>query len=470
MRQTHILTSSNTGLMAVIVMMMMASCNITRHYERPANVTDSTLYRGSTTTDSTTIADIPWMQLFSDPNLQSLIQEGINNNLDLKIAVARIKAAAANFQQSKLAFIPSLSSTASATEQKLSAAQGAGFAAASTYQLSLSSSWEADIWGKLRSTKRAYLSALLQSDAYRRAVQTQLIADIATNYYALLAYDAQLAITEKTVENRKADVVTMKILKESDVVTGAAVVQSAANRYSVEVTIPDLQLNIRQTENAICILLGRRSDSIPRTSLESQAVLTDLNTGVPAQLLANRPDVQQAEYQLRYYFELTNVARTYFYPKLSITAQGGWASIKVHNLFDASSIFGNVVGSLTQPIFNQGLNTQRLKVAAANQEEFLFTFEKTLLTAGQEVSNALYTYQTAGDKMALRTEQIAYLQKSVDYTKELLKYTSNTNYTDVLTSEQSLLAAQLSSISDKLQQLQAVVSLYRSLGGGWKQL
>jgi NodT family efflux transporter outer membrane factor (OMF) lipoprotein len=447
----------------------LASCRVTKPYQQPEAVADSKLYRDSTSTDTTTMADLPWTQLFTDPHLQALIREAIQNNLDLKIANARMDAAAANLRQSKQAFLPSVDATASVTQQKIAASQGGNFIKANrTYQLSASASWEADIWGKLRSTKRAYMAAFLQSEAYRRAVLTQLIANIASNYYALLAYDEQLKITRQTVENRKADVETMKTLKESDVVTGADVVQSEANRYSAEVTIPDLLQNIRETENTISVYLGRTPGAIERGALGEQSVNVDLKTGLPAQLLANRPDVQQAEYQLRYYYELTNVARTYFYPSLSITATGGLNGTTLDNYFDASHFFGSIVGSLTQPIFQQGQNKQRLRVAQANQEEYFVTYKKTLLTAGQEVTNALFDYNAAVDKAAIRGQQIAYLQKSVDYTKELLKYTSNTNYTDVLTSEQSLLSAQLNSISDKLQQLQAVVTLYRSLGGGWK--
>jgi len=447
----------------------VASCRVTKPYRQAEAVADSKLYRDSTSTDTTTMADLPWTQLFTDPHLQALIREGIANNLDLKIANARMDAAAANLRQSKQAFLPSVDATASVTQQKIAASQGGNFITANrTYQLYASASWEVDVWGKLRSTKRAYMAAFLQSDAYRRAVLTQLIANIASNYYALLAYDEQLKITRQTVENRKADVETMKTLKESDVVTGADVVQSEANRYSAEVTIPDLLQNIRETENTISVYLGRSPGTIERGVLADQSVNADLKTGLPAQLLANRPDVQQAEYQLRYYYELTNVARTYFYPSLSLTATGGLNGTTLDNYFDASHFFGNIVGSLTAPIFQQGQNKQRLRVAEANQQEYLVTYKKTLLTAGQEVTNALFDYNAAVDKAAIRGQQIAYLQKSVDYTKELLKYTSNTNYTDVLTSEQSLLSAQLNSISDKLQQLQAVVTLYRSLGGGWK--
>ncbi|SFW53031.1 efflux transporter outer membrane subunit [Chitinophaga sancti] len=465
------MTSNNKQALLVILAAatFVASCKVTKPYRQAETAADSKLYRDSTSTDTTTMADLPWTQLFTDPHLQALIREGIANNLDLKVASARMNAAAANLRQSKQAFLPTVDATASVTQQKVAASQGGSFITANrTYQLYASASWELDVWGKLRSTKRAYMAAFLQSDAYRRAVLTQLIANIASNYYALLAYDEQLKITRQTVENRKTDVETMKTLKESDVVTGADVVQSEANRYAAEVTIPDLLQNIRETENTISVYLGRSPGAVERGVLSEQSVNADLKTGLPAQLLANRPDVQQAEYQLRYYYELTNVARTYFYPSLSITATGGLNGTSLDHYFDASHFFGSIVGSLTAPIFQQGQNKQRLRVAEANQQEYLVTYKKTLLTAGQEVTNALFDYNAAVDKAAIRGQQIAYLQKSVDYTKELLKYTSNTNYTDVLTSEQSLLSAQLNSISDKLQQLQAVVTLYRSLGGGWK--
>lgn len=453
-----------TALFAVVF--MVASCKVTQPYQQPSGMADNELYRGAkNTADTATIADLPWRQMFSDTLLQSLLQEGISNNPDLKIATARIKQAEANSAQSKASFLPALNANAVATTQKLPSAQ---VARSSNYEIYVASGWEADIWGKLRSAKRAALASLLQSNAYRRAVQTQLISDIATDYYLLMAYDAQLQVTLQTVANRKKDVETMIALKESDVVTSAAVVQSEANRYSAEVTIPDIKQNIRETENSMSLLLGRSPGSITRDSLVNEAVATDLKTGIPSQLLSNRPDVQEAEYQLRNSFEMVNLAKTYFYPSLTITAEGGMGNGNISQFFNYASLFGNIVGGLMQPIFNNGLNKQRLRIAQARQEEYLISFKQTLLAAGEEVSNALYKYKAAADKIASRSQQISFLQKSVDYTKELLKYTANTNYTDVLTSEQSLLTAELNSISDKLQQLQAVVALYRSLGGGWK--
>lgn len=449
----------------VVIVVIIHSCKVTQPYKQPADAASNKLYRDSSNNDTTNIAAISWKQMFTDTLLQSLVQEGISNNPDLKVAVARIKTAAANFRQSKLALLPSADANATAGFQRVPSTQ---FGFPEAYLLDITTSWEADIWGKLSSAKRAALASLLQSEAYKRAVQTQLVADIVTNYYSLMAYDAQLHITERTVENRIKEVETMKVLKESNVVTGAAVVQSAANRYSVEITIPDLKQNIRETENILSILLGRNPDTIFRATLEQQNVATNLATGVPAQLLANRPDVQQAEYQLRNSFEMVNVARTYFYPSLTITGSAGFSATSLSQLFNPASFFANITGGLLQPIFDQGINKRRLAVAKANQEEYLNTFKKTILIAGQEVSDALYSYKAASEKQLLREQQIVYLQKSVDYTKELLKYSSATNYTDVLTSEQSLLAAQLGSINDKLQQLNAVVSLYRSLGGGWK--
>jgi outer membrane protein, multidrug efflux system len=449
-------------ILVMAVAFIIPACRVTTPY-KPAGISIKGLYRDTTITDTATIATIPWRQLFTDTLLQALIREGIDHNLDLGIAINRIREAQANFRQSKEAFFPSLSATASATLQKSPPA-----ATDQSYDLYLNSAWQVDLWGKLRSTRRAQLAALLQSDAFRRDVQTQLVSNIALNYFALLAFDQQLQITLATIENRKEDVRTTQALKDADVLTGAAVMQSQANQYSAAVTLPDIKQNIRETENTISLLLGRGPGPILRDSLDREQITADLHIGVPAQLLANRPDVQEAEYQLRYYTELTNVARTFFYPALTITAQGGLSANSVRNFFDASAFFGNIVAGLTQPIFNNGLNRQRLEVAKAQQEEFLLTFQKTLLTAGQEVSNALYDYQSATDKIVIRERQIHFLSKSVEYTQALMKADAKANYTDVLTSEQNLLSAQLNSVDDKLQQLQAVVTLYARLGGGWR--
>ncbi len=451
-------------------LLCLSAC-VSQKYTRP-DVSVDHLYRDQLSTDSTTIANLPWKSLFADPTLQSLIEKGLNENLDLKQAIERIKIAEASLQQSRLALLPSLQADVSVTDAKQSP-RAVNFPAGTinletqTYRAQLGTSWEADIWGKLSSAKRSAYATLLQSDAAKRAVQTQLIANIANAYYNLLALDQQLAITLKTVEARTKNVSTMKALKDGAIVNGAAVVQSEANLYAAEVTIPDLKRSIREVENALSVLLRNAPGSINRSTLGDQQVYTDLRTGVSAQLLQNRPDVQAAEFAFRAAFENTNVAKAYFYPALTLTAAGGLSSLQLKDFFN-NAVFYNLVGGLTQPIFAKGQNKARLKTAEAQQQIAFYGFQQSLLTAGQEVSNALYAYQTATEKEATRAKQIASLTKAVDFTQELLRYSSATNYTDVLTSEQSLLAAQLSGVNDKLQKLQAIVNLYRALGGGWR--
>ncbi len=474
----------------VLVIVLAAASCVTQKYKQPGMTVKGNLYRDTTvakdslgiidtlavaSNDTSSIASLPYTKLFADTVLQQLIAEGINENLDLKTAIQRINEAAASFQQSRAAVLPSLQGNARVTRNKQSIAAlnlppdfiGTFPLSITTYQLSLSTSWEADIWGKLSSAKRSAFANLLANDAAKRAVQTQLVASIATYYYQLLSLDQQLKITEQTVKNRTDDVETMKALKEAAVVTGAAVVQSEANRYAAEVTLPDLKRNIRETENALSVLLARTPGTIDRTSLTEQVIYTNLNTGVSSLLLQNRPDVQRSEFAFRAAFENTNLANTYFYPQLTITAEGGPSTIQIKNLF-SRSIFYNIIGGLTQPVFARSENKARLRIAQAQQQEAYYAYQQSVLNAGQEVSNALYTYQTALEKQESRRHQVEALQKAVEYTKELLQYSSATNYTDVLTSEQALLSAQLNSINDRLQQFQGIINLYQALGGGWE--
>lgn len=445
----------------------MTACTVTHNYQSPEVVITEN-YGDSNFGDTVTIADIPWNKYFSDKILQNLIGQALENNLDLKTAVTRIKYAEANLKQSKDAFQPNLSADAGYTLSKSSKAQSGSTSVSNQFALTASASWEADIWGKLNSTKKANLAALLASDAYKRSIQTEIVASVANNYYALMAYDEQLQIAEKTLEIRKSDTTTMRALKTYAVVNGADVEQSIANMYSAEIEAESIRKNIHETENAISILLGHVPVGIPRNTLREQVINEDLNTGVPIQLLSNRPDIQEAELNFRNAFELTNVARTYFYPSLTISGMGGFGTINTLKGFFDGSFYGNLLGGLTQPIFDRGLNKQRLAQALATQEEALYAFQSSLLTASQEVDNALFSYQNAANLYESRKKRIASLEKAVDYTKELLRYTSNVNYTDVLTAETNLLSAQLGRVSDKLQQLQATVNLYRALGGGWK--
>lgn len=446
---------------------LMISCNTSKQYQR-GNVSTDKLYGNIASRDTVTIANKPWNSFFEEIYLQKLIQEGLDHNPDLQMAVQRVIEAEAYFSQSKAALLPGVSVNGNGSYQcNPESVYPNGPREVNIYQLSAGANWEIDLWGKLNSSKRASYASLLATEAGRKAVQTRLVSNIATAYYTLTGLDAKLAITRQTVNNYVNLVETMKVLQGSGKVTGAAVVQSEAVRYAAEVTIPDLEQDIRETENTLCSLLGRVPGQIERGKIEDQNITSVLRTGVPAQLLDNRPDVMQAEFEVMNAFEMTNNAKAYFYPALTLTASAGFANADLAKLIDPVSFASSVAGGLVQPLFNKKINATRLKVARAQQEEALINFRRTLLNAGQEVHTNLGLYESSVQKIVLRKQQLEALIKSVDYTRELLTYGS-ANYTEVLTAQTSLLSAQLNSVNDHLQQLGAAVSLYRALGGGWK--
>jgi NodT family efflux transporter outer membrane factor (OMF) lipoprotein len=453
-------------LLIVLFSVTMFSCNTGKHFERDTAITDG-LY-GDTPASESNLSEEKWQNLFNDPLLDTLIAEGLRNNPDLQIAAQRVIEAEASFYQSRAALTPSLSAQGGYTFAHNS--QSTNPNAVKEYdasQIKLQSSWEIDFWGKLSSARKAAYADYLATDAAQKAIQTRLFANIASVYYSLLALDSKLLITKETVKNNIDLVETMRILKDHGNVTGAAVVQSEATRYATEATIPDLEQQIRETENTLCLLLGRVPGKIERGKLDDQEVHEMLATGVPADLLDNRPDVKQAEYQVISAFEMTNSARAYFYPSVTLTANAGFEALDFKDLLDPVSFAGNFVGGLVQPIFNKRINKTRLEIAKAQQEASLVSFKSTLLNAGAEVSDALSRYNAAAEKIEIRSKQLEALVKSVDFTKELLVYGSAT-YTEVLIAQQSLLNAQLNNVNDHVQQLNAVVSLYRALGGGWK--
>ncbi|HTN36633.1 MAG TPA: efflux transporter outer membrane subunit [Arachidicoccus sp.] len=455
-------------IVVLFILFEMAGCNSVVHTFRDPDVRLDILFRDNKSdADSIKLGALHWRELFKDTELQNLIAEGINNNLDLKTAYSRINQASAYLDQSRMATYPGLRGNASIDVAKTINSNTGKRNNVHQYQLGLSSSWEADIWGKLKSIKKASLASFLSSEANAKAIQTSLVAAIADHYFALMAYDKELEITLQTVETWKKTISVMKDLKRSAVVTGAAVVQSEASMYATLVTIPDLKRNIRETENAICYLLGKEPGPISRDSLSEQVSIPMLKTGVPAQLLSNRPDVQAAELDFRYAFEMTNVARTNFYPSITITANGGLTNASLGSLFGGGSIVGGIIGGLTQPIFNRGINKAKLKIAKEDQKQALYNFQNKLLNAGQEVSNALYSYKSAMDKSEPRSKQLENLNKAVDYTQELVR-NDFANYSEVLIAMQSLLSAELSQVTDYLQKNQAVVNLYAALGGGWQ--
>lgn len=462
-KTSHIV--STIGLAA-----LLQSCKVTETYQKPniKSEWENSLFRNQTNQDSLSVAKLAFSQIFTDDKLQGIIKKTIENNYDLKIAVARINEADAVFKQSQLNNLPTVDAVAGIKDSKNSAAaQGNNLRMPDVmnYQLGISAGWEIDVWGKMASMKRSAYAGFLQTEAAKRAVQTQLVSQTASLYYQLLSLDKQLEITKQTIALREKNVEAVQLLMDAAYLTGADVEQSKANLYAVQLMVPDLETQIQQIENSLNILMGETPKLIERNTIDSQAILMDFKTGLPASLLQNRPDVLAAEMAFRQAFENKNIALAQVYPSLNITGTLGLSSQNLKDFF-TESLFYSIGGSLTQNIFQQGNRKAQVKIAEARQQQAYLGFEKTLLIAGAEVSDALVGYEKAKSKETTRELQIQSLQKALDYSNELLTYSSKVNYVNVLTAEQALLQAKLSAVNDKLQQLQAMTEFYRALGGG----
>ena len=446
---------------------LLSSCHIYKKYERP-EVDANGLYRDPVSmtdtlvSDTANMANLPWEEVFTDPKLQDLIRTGLERNTNLQTALLQVSEARASLMTSRLSYLPSLNLTPQGGISSFDGNKGSW-----TWSAPVAASWQLDLFGGILNSKRAARVALEQSEAYRQAVQTQVVASIATYYYTLLMLDKQLEITEETVVLWKENVETMKALKEGSSVNEAAVVQSEANYYAVVASVSSLKDQIRQTENALSLLLRQAPQQIERGTLDEQHLPDEIKAGVPIQLLANRPDVKVAEMTLASMYYNTNSARAAFYPSITISGSAGWTNSAGQGIVNPGKVLLSALGSLTQPLFNRGANIARLKIAKAQQEEAMLAFEQAILNAGAEVSNALSQYETATQTLEQRILQINSLEKSVEYTQDLLSFGTST-YLEVLTAQQSLLSAQLSGVSDQFSQMQALVTLYQALGGGVK--
>lgn len=438
---------------------LMTGCSIYKPYSRPEVQTEG-LYRDlEETRDTASIATLGWRNLFSDKNLQALIEKGLERNTNLRVAHIRVKAAEAVLMNARLSYLPSVVLT---PDGSISGTEGAK--AIKTYNLAASASWEIDLFGKVTNAKREALAALEGSRAYRQAVETQLIATIANSYYMLLMLDRQLIISEQTLITWKETEHSIEALKQAGKSNDAAVLQAKANRLALEASVVSIRKSIRETENGLSALLADTSHDIMRGALQKQQFPDTLSAGLPVQLLANRPDVRQAEWNLAQAYYATNAARSAFYPSLTLSGSIGWTNNVGGVVVNPGSWLFSAVGSLMQPLFNKGTNIANLRQAKARQEEALLLFQQSLLDAGKEVNNALTRWQSARIRMDYVNQQIMTLQEAVRKTELLMQHTS-TNYLEVLTARQRLLEAELTQAQDKFEEIQGVIDLYHAVGG-----
>ncbi|NDV65357.1 TolC family protein [Bacteroides sp. 224] len=439
-----------------------SSCDVYNKYKRPEDMTVEGLYRQDMEVeDTTSIATLPWRELFTDPKLQSLIEQALEGNTDLQSAQWRIEEAKATLNAARLAYLPSFMLTPQGGVSSFDKSKGTW-----TYTGVVSASWEIDIFGKLTNANRRSKALYLQSMEYEQAVVTSLIANVSNLYYSLLMLDAQHEISAETADKWRETVRTMRAMKNAGMTTEAGVAQAEANSFAVESSLLDIKRQIREAENALSIILGNVPGAIERGTLKGQSFPEELTIGVPLQLLSRRPDVRTAELSLTSAFYNTNAARASFYPSITLGGTAGWTNSAGSAIINPGKLLLSAVGSLTQPLFNKGQNVAQLKIAKAQQEEAKLAFQQALLNAGSEVNNALTQVQTARGKTTLRSGQITSLEKAVNSTQLLMQHSTSTSYLEVLTAQQSLLSAQLQQIADQFDEIQGIINLYQALGGG----
>lgn len=446
------------------------SCFVANRYTRPEVVESKYFRTDSLAADSTTLALVTWREIFTDSVLVSHIERALIQNIDVRVALQQIVSARAYYLQGKAGYLPTFNAGARVNYQELSRNSqfGSFFDGAITqYEITGALSWEADIWGKIRSSKRAFEASYLQSVAAHQAIKTELIASIATVYYQLLALDEQQAIAAQTIATRESSLETTRALKTAGTVSEVAVKQTEAQLHTARALLVELRKNKKLLENTFSLLLGDEPHDIARGDLGEQTLPEQLRVGFPVQLLRNRPDVIAAEYNLVSAFELTNVARSNFYPSLTLSATTGLQSLELDELFSINSWFATVIGGVAQPILNSRRIRTQYEVAKAQQEQAYLRFRQSILNASREVSDALYSFEAAQETIDVKLQEFASYDTATRYSEELLN-SGMANYLEVLTARQNALNSQLDLVNARFNRLQAVVDLYRALGGGWR--
>lgn len=441
------------------VAVCVGSCGLYNRYDR--NVSDIVEYDLTKIApeDSADISlgEVAWSELFTDPYLRGWIEKALASNTDLRIAKFKVDEAEASLEASRLAFIPSLSAGVDGTVST---------GGSNSFKASVSAAWEIDVFGRLRNLKLGSEAAYYASDEYCRAVKTGVISAVANGYYTLLMLDEQLDISERTLTTWDENIRALQALKRGGRTNEAAVLQARANRMKVETSAMTLRSQIKAQENAVRSLMLDPEADLSRGALEGQVFPETLSVGVAATILANRPDVRQAEFELRKCFYNINVARAAFYPTLTLSGNGGWTTTSGKGIGNPSEWLANFIGGLTAPLFNRGVNRANLKISKAEMEIASLNFQQRMLDAGIEVNNALTNWQTARERLALDKKQIVALKGAVHNTQLLMRNTSTTNYLEVLTAQQRLLEAELTEAQDRYNAIQAIISLYHALGGG----
>ena len=456
---------TNIIIIAFAALSLTGCKSLYGNYERP-DVKTSGIVRDpvddkAALAGSSDFGNLPWRSVFTDPQLQTLIEKALENNPDLLNAALNIDIAEQQLRASKLAFLPSVEFAPNGSISHF----GTHTSSTQAYTLPITASWDVDLFGKLSSQKKAAQMALIQSRDYKVAVQTNLICNVANLYYTLLMLDRQKQIVDDMSGLTKNTWDMMKLQMEFGRARSTSVQSAEAAYYSVQTQGADIKRQIRETENTLSLLLGEPAQSIARGSLDNQSLPANFSGGIGVQLLSNRADVHANEMALAQCFYNIQEARSRFYPALNISPTGAWTNS--NGLVNPGKLLLSVVGSLTQPIFMRGQLKAGLRVAEDRYKQAYNTWQNSILKAGAEVSNALVAYNSADEKNKLQQQQIDVLKQNVDHT-QMLYAQSSSSYLEVITAQQSLLNAEISQVQEQFTKLQAIVNLYNALGGGSK--
>ena len=444
----------------------MTSCGLYNKYERPEVNTQGlvrdplSLTDTLAVTDTTSFGNLPWRSVFTDPQLQTLIQQGLDKNVDLLNAALNVKMIEAQLACAKLAFLPSVAFTPQGTLSSFD-----GSKTTKSYQLPISASWNVDLFGNILSLKRGAQMQLLQAKDYQLAVKTNIITGVANLYYTLLMLDRQLEILTD-MEGLTKETWDMMALQMKYGRARSTSVQSAeASYYSVQSQITDMKRQIREVENSLSLLLCQPGQTISRGKLSDQSLPSEFSTGIALHMLNNRPDVHAAEMSLAACYHNVQTARSRFYPSINITGSGIFTNSMGTQTFNPGKWLLSAIGSLTQPIFANGQLVAGLKVAKAQQEQAFNNWQNAIYKAGNEVSNALVSYNSYDERSRLEQKQTDLYRQTVEDTRQLYK-SSGSTYLEVISAQANLLNAEITKVSDDFYKMQAVVSLYSALGGG----
>ena len=457
------------GLLGLLLCLLLTSCGLYNKYERP-DVNTTGLYRDAVSDVDTLVTNsdenfgqLPWREVFTDPQLQQLIETALENNTDLQNAALNVQMMQDMLKVAKLAFLPGVAIAPSGT---ISRVQMDGATTSKTYQLPISASWNVDLFGNILSQKRSAQVQLLMMKDYQVAAQTGIICGVATLYYTLMMLDEQLAILNDMEGLVKETWEMMKLQMQLGRARSTSVQSAEASYYQIQAQTIDMKRQIREMENSLSLLLNESGHRIDRGTFYNQHLPQQFAAGVGIQLLSNRADVHAAEMALAQCFYDVETARSRFYPNITVTGNATFTN-NLGAVVNPGKWLLSAVGSLTQPIFQHGQIVAGLKVAQAKQEQAFNTWQNTILKAGNEVSNALLTYNSSQEKSLLDQKQVELYEQNVEDTRKL--YTSKgSSYLEVIQAQSSLLNARISKVSDDFAKMQAVVSLYQALGGGSK--